>query len=58
MVDPALRPNHRLITTMENGGGDRDRTYDLLRARQALSQLSYTPMNGISGSHFKKSWWA
>ena len=25
------------------GGGDRDRTDDLLRARQALSQLSYTP---------------
>ena len=28
-------------------GGERDRTDDLLRARQALSQLSYTP--GISG---------
>ncbi len=26
------------------GGGDRDRTDDLLRAKQALSQLSYTPM--------------
>ena len=25
------------------GGGKRDRTADLLRARQALSQLSYTP---------------
>ena len=25
------------------GGGDRDRTDDLLRARQTLSQLSYTP---------------
>jgi hypothetical protein len=25
------------------GGGERDRTDDLLRARQALSQLSYTP---------------
>ena len=24
-------------------GGERDRTDDLLRARQALSQLSYTP---------------
>ena len=36
------------------GGGDRDRTYDLLRARQALSQLSYTPKNGFSGLHFKK----
>ena len=29
-----------------NGGGERVRTDDLLRARQALSQLSYTP--GIS----------
>ena len=26
-----------------DGGGERDRTDDLLRARQALSQLSYTP---------------
>ncbi len=28
----------------ENGGGERARTDDLLRARQALSQLSYTPV--------------
>ena len=27
----------------ENGGAKRDRTADLLRARQALSQLSYSP---------------
>ena len=26
-----------------NGGGERDRTDDLLLAKQALSQLSYTP---------------
>ena len=26
-----------------NGGGRRSRTDDLLRAKQALSQLSYTP---------------
>ncbi len=32
------------------GGGERDRTDDLLRARQALSQLSYTPI--------LKAWWA
>jgi hypothetical protein len=31
------------------GGGERDRTDDLLLARQALSQLSYTPV---------KIWWA
>jgi hypothetical protein len=28
------------------GGGDRDRTGALLRAKQALSQLSYTPVQG------------
>jgi hypothetical protein len=28
---------------LQYGGGERDRTDDLLRARQALSQLSYTP---------------
>jgi hypothetical protein len=28
----------------ENGGAKRDRTADLLRARQALSQLSYSPI--------------
>jgi hypothetical protein len=33
-----------------DGGGEQDRTDDLLRARQALSQLSYTPT-------FEK-WWA
>ena len=32
-----------------NGGGERVRTDGLLRARQALSQLSYTP---------EKIWWA
>ena len=29
------------------GGGERVRTDDLLRARQALSQLSYTPDSAI-----------
>ena len=28
----------------ENGGGERDRTDDLVNANHALSQLSYTPM--------------
>jgi hypothetical protein len=31
------------INTVDSGGGERVRTDDLLRARQALSQLSYTP---------------
>ena len=33
---------------VNNGGGEQDRTDDLLLARQALSQLSYTP----------NLWWA
>ena len=32
---------------VKNGGARRDRTDDLLRARQALSQLSYGPMLGF-----------
>ena len=32
-----------------SGGAKRDRTVDLLRARQALSQLSYGPVIGGSG---------
>ena len=32
-----------LVKSVNNGGAERDRTDDLLRARQALSQLSYTP---------------
>ena len=31
-------------TQFGNGGADRDRTDDLLRARQALFQLSYDPV--------------
>ena len=31
------------------GGANRDRTDDLLLAKQALSQLSYGPINGGSG---------
>ena len=31
-----------------HGGGERDRTDDILRAKQVLSQLSYTP----------DDWWA
>ena len=32
------------ITPTKDGGGERDRTDDLLLAKQALSQLSYTPV--------------
>ena len=38
------------IAEAPTGGGDRVRTDDLLRARQALSQLSHTPiMVGLDG---------
>ncbi len=53
-----LRPDGSLYYKSKNssqkasGGGERDRTDGLLRARQALSQLSYTPMKQYS------SWWA
>ena len=34
----------------------RDRTADLLRARQALSQLSYSPIVVISFTLIPKAW--
>ena len=34
-------------STIPDGGGERDRTDDLLLAKQALSQLSYTPVSGL-----------
>ena len=42
-----IRPIGPIILNF--GGGERVRTDDPLRARQVLSQLSYTP---------KKGWWA
>ena len=32
----------------KNGGAERDRTVDLLTASQALSQLSYSPTQGVA----------
>ena len=45
------RKNAQHFTLDLGGGGERDRTDDLLLAKQALSQLSYTPdkENGGSG---------
>jgi hypothetical protein len=34
-----------ILRPKSNGGAMRDRTADLLRAKQALSQLSYSPIN-------------
>ena len=42
-------------------GGGRDRTDDLLLAKQALSQLSYAPMPGFAApnnTHQASPWWA
>ena len=41
MLSPFASPLPTL--TELGGGGERDRTDDLLRAKQVLSQLSYTP---------------
>lgn len=47
--NPRLRPGQgrtlatELTDLQTNGGGDRNRTRDLLLARQTLYQLSYTP---------------
>ena len=38
---------HHPIAGVGASGGERDRTDDLLLAKQALSQLSYTPIPGI-----------
>ena len=40
-----LLPVHSEVLNMDIGGAKRDRTADLLRARQALSQLSYSPIS-------------
>ena len=39
---------------LSNGGVKRDRTADLLRARQALSQLSYNPIWDIGSFRFRR----
>ena len=40
------------------GGGERDRTDDLLLAKQALSQLSYTPKYIYFSKLYAILWWA
>ena len=44
LYDLAAYGRKRLIIKMKNGGARRDRTDDLLLAKQALSQLSYGPV--------------
>ena len=43
LMNPMKANNADRAACDSTGGGDRDRTDDLLRAKQALSQLSYTP---------------
>ena len=44
-----VRSNHLSYAPISSGGDEEDRTPDPLRARQVLSQLSYTPMvNGAA----------
>ena len=45
--EAALRLSAGRNQRCDRGGGERDRTDDLLLAKQALSQLSYTPCSVI-----------
>ena len=55
---------YNLLSGFKNGGGERARTVDPLRARQVLSQLSYTPIKSLPIPHFfvvnsaEYIWWA
>ena len=42
-----MPPPSQTLTRGRSGGADRARTDDLLNANQALSQLSYSPGNGL-----------
>ena len=53
MFDPMIEQGSR--APRENGGARRDRTDDLLLAKQALSQLSYGPALRHQRSG---NWWA
>ena len=62
MTDPPCQARQigNTLQAGRNGGGERDRTDDLLRARQALSQLSYTPWSRILTTVCRNTlnWWA
>ena len=48
------------IAALDFGGADRDRTGDLLLAKQALSQLSYSPIE-FENTRYQiqiDKWWA
>jgi hypothetical protein len=70
IAPPAVTPTNSLLLpihaeralhkrTTRFGGGERNRTVDLLLAKQALSQLSYTPAaQAASLARRQISWWA
>lgn len=50
MICHLSHPSSNQYSRFKSGGGERARTDGLLRARQALSQLSYTPkVVGLDG---------
>ena len=57
-MDPLLPKQMRyraaLHTETKHGGGDRNRTRDILLAKQALSQLSYTPNETLKNWHHRQ----
>ncbi len=44
--------HHQIFLVAKFGGADGDRTRDLLTASQALSQLSYSPLNSYITGYF------
>jgi hypothetical protein len=57
-----LRPPPYSDFPSKDGGGERNRTVDLLLAKQALSQLSYAPSKVQTPEHRAQAgtvrWWA
>ena len=59
MTSPLLFEGRAAIiraTSLKSGGAKQDRTADLLRARQALSQLSYSPISLCRSLFFKQDY--
>jgi hypothetical protein len=53
--NPRITPRHNIPQNAltKNGGPKRDRTADLLLAKQALSQLSYGPTKMVGQGRFE-----
>ena len=51
-----VRSNHLSYAPISSGGDEEDRTPDPLRARQVLSQLSYTPISGFRICRSHRFW--